>query len=309
MGMPGAIIGGSLISGAMGSRAASKGAKAQSDASNRSIAEQRRQFDITNQQAAPYRGVGQSALYNLADMMGMSYENPYDQQITDLRAKMAEPKPQSGLDRFRSVIGGSEEQAQPTQGEDGAFGSNIVTTPRDPNDPNLPDEITMNSAGQESTGNPELDALLGKQKAFNEREKYDFTATPGYEFRLGEGQKGLERSQIGRRLSGRALKESMRYGQEYASGEFANQFSRLSSLAGFGPSMVGAGMPTGIPGTMEAAGRAQAQGSMNQYGAVNNAVQGGLSNYMTSQYMNYNNAPIGGGSGVAGDAYMPAYQG
>jgi len=62
----------------------------------------------------------------------------------------------------------------------------------------------------------------------------DISESAGYQFRLDEGYKGLERSQIGRRLSGRAGKEMMRYGSDYASNEYQNEFSRLQSMANMG---------------------------------------------------------------------------
>lgn len=59
-----------------------------------------------------------------------------------------------------------------------------------------------------------------------------------YQFRLGEGQKALERNLAARggTLGGGALKELTRYGQGMASDEFTNQFNRLASIAGLGQS-------------------------------------------------------------------------
>lgn len=216
----GIVAGGSILGGVIGSKGASKAGREQAKATRASIAEQRRQFDITQAQAAPYRKVGSQALFSLADMMGVKTENPYE------------------------------------------------------------------------PGTPEY-------TAFENRQTYDFQKSPGYQFRLEEGMKGLERSQAGRRLGGRAAKEALRYGQGFASNEYGSAFNRLSTLAGFGPPTVGAGMPTGIPGTIEAGGRAQAETSLAQAGIANQAIQGGLQNYMT--YQNYNQP-------VAGDAYMPAAQ-
>jgi len=56
----------------------------------------------------------------------------------------------------------------------------------------------------------------------------DFTADPGYGFRLSEGQKALDRQAAARGglISGRALKEAARYGQEMGSQEFGNAFNR-----------------------------------------------------------------------------------
>ena len=75
----------------------------------------------------------------------------------------------------------------------------------------------------------------------------DFTKDPGYDFRMKEGQRGLDSSAAARggALSGGAIKASERYSQDYASGEYQNaynrfnadrtaRFNRLSSLAGVG---------------------------------------------------------------------------
>lgn len=66
--------------------------------------------------------------------------------------------------------------------------------------------------------------------------KTDITKTPGYEFRLAEGQKGIERaaSAGGRLASGRTLKEMGRYSSDYAASEFDNEFRRQAQLAGLG---------------------------------------------------------------------------
>lgn len=52
---------------------------------------------------------------------------------------------------------------------------------------------------------------------------------PGYAFRLSEGQRALGASQAaaGGALGGGALKQAMRYGQDYASSEYQNAFNRF----------------------------------------------------------------------------------
>lgn len=82
----------------------------------------------------------------------------------------------------------------------------------------------------------------------------DYTQDPGYQFRLSEGLKALDRSASARGglLSGAALKGIQRYGQDMASQEYQNafdraltqyntnrsasdtSFNRLASLAGIG---------------------------------------------------------------------------
>jgi hypothetical protein len=74
-----------------------------------------------------------------------------------------------------------------------------------------------------------------------------FQADPGYNFRMSEGMKGLERSAAARGglLSGATMKGIQRYGQDLASQEYQNAFNRygiererrlnpLQSLAGYG---------------------------------------------------------------------------
>lgn len=64
---------------------------------------------------------------------------------------------------------------------------------------------------------------------------------PGYQFRLAEGERAIATRQAsaGDRLSGRARKELMRYGQGYASNEFGSSISRLNSLGQLGNAAVG----------------------------------------------------------------------
>lgn len=132
---------------------------------------------------------------------------------------------------------------------------------------------------------------LGKLDQFMEGD-YDITQTPGYQFRLEEGMKSLQRSQAGRTLGGRAVKEITRYGQEYATGERGAEFNRLATLAGYGPQAAGisaAAAPNVAPyyGAIGQAGVMGAQGT-------NQAIQGGLSNYMTWQTYNQRNNQGGG---------------
>jgi hypothetical protein len=136
-----------------------------------------------------------------------------------------------------------------------------------------------------------------------------FTADPGYAFRLSEGTKALDRSAAARGglISGGALKAATRFGQDMGSQEYTNAFNRyqterearlgpLRTLTGMGgttasnlgsagqtmASNVGnygmAGANATAEGYMGAA-NARASGYMGTYNAINS----GLSNYL-----NYN---------------------
>ena len=58
-------VGGNLIGGALGGNAAKKAAETQANAIREQASEQRRQFDIQNEQLAPYRQLGYTALNDI----------------------------------------------------------------------------------------------------------------------------------------------------------------------------------------------------------------------------------------------------
>jgi hypothetical protein len=124
----------------------------------------------------------------------------------------------------------------------------------------------------------------------------DFVTDPGYNFRFTEGQKALERNAAARGgfISGRALKEATRFGQEMGSQEYSNAYNRyltnranqlnpLQSLAGVGQTSTNA---------MGTAGQNFAN-QANQLGMTNAANQGNLAlqrgNIAATQYGNYAN--------------------
>lgn len=124
-----------------------------------------------------------------------------------------------------------------------------------------------------------------------------FTADPGYAFRLSEGQKALDRQAAARGglISGSALKAATRYGQDMGSQEYTNAFNRyqteraaqlqpLQSLAGVGQTsantLSNAAANLGAVQGANAIGAGNARASAYVGGA--NAVTGGL-----SQYLNY----------------------
>ena len=146
-----------------------------------------------------------------------------------------------------------------------------------------------------------------------------FTADPGYGFRLAEGQKALDRQAAARGglISGGALKAAQRYGQEMGSQEYTNAFNRyqterqarlnpLQSLAGMAQTSVGqlgqAGqaMATGVG---EAGGQA-AQARASGYMGGANALSQGLNQYLNYSQGQDRNALLsraigGGGGGMA----------
>ncbi|NIA67911.1 hypothetical protein HBA54_04835 [Pelagibius litoralis] len=68
----------------------------------------------------------------------------------------------------------------------------------------------------------------------------DFRTSPGYDFRVGEGVKALDRSAAarGRLNSGGQAKALTRFGQDIGSAEYDRGFNRMTSLAGLGSGAV-----------------------------------------------------------------------
>lgn len=133
----------------------------------------------------------------------------------------------------------------------------------------------------------------------------DYTADPGYAFRLSEGLKGLDAQAAARGglISGAALKAATNYGQQAGSQEYANAYNRyqtnranqlnpLQSLMGAGQSsanqLTGAAgaLGQGVGQAAVASGNAQAGGYLNQANVINNALNQGVSSYMQNQYLN-----------------------
>ena len=126
----------------------------------------------------------------------------------------------------------------------------------------------------------------------------DFTADPGYGFRMSEGLKAMDRNAAARGglISGAALKAGARYGQDMASQEYTNAFNRyqtnrcnqlqpLQSLAGIGQTAtnnlasVGSNyasnvgnIGTNAANTQANAGLTSSQAYASAYGAAGNAL-------------------------------------
>jgi hypothetical protein len=140
-----------------------------------------------------------------------------------------------------------------------------------------------------------------------------FQADPGYNFRMAEGMKALERSAAARGLlqSGGTLKGIQQYGQNLASSEYENAFSRYLSqrearmdpyryLTGIGQAAA-AGQAANVGSTGAALAEIAAQrGNVNAAqaagtaGAIGNAFSSlgqGVGSYFANQpYMNYLNS-------------------
>lgn len=110
IGTAAAIVGGSIISGVMASNAAGDSADAIERGQERGIAEQRRQFDVTQGNLQPFQQAGQAAVGSQQDLLGL---NGPEAQAAAFAAMNDSPgqqflrdRAQKNLLRNSSAIGG-----------------------------------------------------------------------------------------------------------------------------------------------------------------------------------------------------------
>jgi hypothetical protein len=250
-----AVVGGSVVSAAAGAHSAGKAAKAGSKAADQASAEQARQYDQTREDFAPYREVGAGALSQLAKLYGIASpgaggffsEQQYLALNPDVAADpWASKNAKEHWDRFGRFSGHKSGMVGGTPGNPGGAPDNS-----------------------------------------------GFFQSPDYQFNLDQGQQAIDRSLAarGKSLSGAGVKEGVRYASGMASQEFGNFYNRLANLAGIGQSSTGSTAAAGANAANNIgqnhlfAGQSRANGYMQAGQAINNGVQGGISNYMLSQYL------------------------
>lgn len=117
-----AVIGGSVVSGVVQSNAASQASGAQIQAADKSVAEQRRQFNEIQKLLAPYVGAGTSALGQLAPYMGVGPE-----ALEQQRALSGLAGPEAQAKAVRAIEQGGEYQSLVRQGENAILQSAAAT--------------------------------------------------------------------------------------------------------------------------------------------------------------------------------------
>jgi hypothetical protein len=118
-----------------------------------------------------------------------------------------------------------------------------------------------------------------------------FFTSPGYQFRLDQGNQAVQRSAAARGLlgSGAAVKAIDRYSQGLASSEYGAFSDRLAQIAGFGQNATnatvaaGQNATAGIVGAYGRAGDARASSYANTGSAINGTINNALSAYLYSQ--------------------------
>lgn len=188
--------GGALLASNSASKAASKSAQASQNATDQATAEQRRQYDQSRADYAPYLQVGTGALNQLAGLYGI-------------------PNSQQGQAQTQQYGSNQTLQRPGLQGRYGALGDLQVPEP------------TIGT-GQEGAAQMVPQSAAGSMAGFFQ--------SPDYQFRLNEGARALtaRNAALGIQDSGAAQRSAIQYAGNLASGEFNNYANRLSALAGVG---------------------------------------------------------------------------
>jgi hypothetical protein len=286
VGIGAAILGGSLLSGL----ASNSASKAQQAASAQATAEQRRQYDTSRADAAPWRDAGKLSLSRLMELMGLG--------------------PQAG-----AMAAPDRAQYTSTTTTPGAAGSS--QTPYNPYNPNngIQNDYGLGRGAGPTTQTTFDQAGFDKaQQAYQSQSPssdygmlmkqftgQDLQNEPGYQFGLSEGEKGINRaaSARGGYDSGSALKSLLKYNQDYAGTKYDAAFNRdqiyknqvynqLAGISGTGQTAtaqtaaLGANAANQIGQNYQNAGDARAAGIVGVGNAVNQGI-GSYINYNQSQ--------------------------
>jgi hypothetical protein len=276
----GVLAGGNIIGGLISGRASGQAASAQQAATEAAIAEQRRQFDISRADLAPWRTAGVNALGQLELLLGIG-QTPDVQTaqaaVVEAQNRLAEvSRPQTATQpaqaRFRRPFG--------KRGDVPEYDRRPIPIQQATQTPPDPQAIAQAQA-QLDTARNALAQAQATAPGTSQQQIDALVKTPGYQFRLGEGEKAINRSTsaTGNLLSGATLKGLTRYGQDYATNEYSNAYNRLAGLSGTGQTAAtniagfGAQSSQNIADLYTQGGNARAAGIMGRGNALSGGIQ------------------------------------
>lgn len=263
----------SLVGGALSNDASSDAANTQANAANsaaqleaqaaqRALEEQRRQFDLSRSDLAPWRSTGSAALDQLSLMTGI-----YPQSRLSGVGMSSDPyKAIASGDLIDTSMGGAfnpnadlyASSPEYKKAYDKAMALHQSQYGRSPNLSAGSDEASMERAVQTmfnlrdynnlTKSAADAQTATDTANAQAKQDAYKFSSNdPSYAFRQSEGNKAIEAALRARGMygSGGALKELTDYNSNLASTEYGNQFGRLSTLAGYGQNATNAGNTLG----------------------------------------------------------------
>jgi hypothetical protein len=315
-----AIVVTGVVGAVASNQAAGKAARAQTHAADAATEEQRRQYDQTREDMLPWQQTGQQSLSQLALEMGLPGVQQQPLSYDDWLA--ANPSAQTGPVTIDNATGRviGDGSAQGVNNLRGGFRQAPLAVSGQPEAP----ADRHGEYDQYVKGLSAAPAPTGREGYLShDFTLADFEKDPGYQFRLDEGTKALERSAAARGglLSGATGKALERYGSDYGSSEYSNaynrfnndrttRFNRLSSLAGTGQTAattlgnLGAGSANNISDLATQRGNAVAGGYIGRANAINGGISSLSDFYLQQQYAkklpNYGGSSGGYGYGGGG---------
>ena len=246
----------------MGSKSASKAAKAQTAAANKANATELEMYNQSRADLAPYRETGALANTKLSTLMGLAPDE------AALRESLRE---NYTTRKYGAKYGRLKSEKVDQAALDAEVASRIGAFNNDPDKGMLTKRFSL----------------------------ADYVADPGYQFRLDQGNKAInaKNAAMGNFYSGGALKEATDYNSGMASQEYGNAYNRYNTDMGNLYSRYGGLSEAGRNATNTAVGMGQNYanqvgqnyaniGSAQANAAINkgNAWSQGLSGLMGSQY-------------------------
>jgi hypothetical protein len=305
-GMAAASVVGSVVSAGAAGSAASTQAKA----ADRAAELQNEQYLKNIELQEPFRQAGLLGQNRLMTLLGLGGEGQYDdtaynKALADYNARLSAIDPSQYMSGgtaggYVGSSGGESDSMgyyQPDTG--GTFDQSAYDAAR-------AGLVAPDREKFRLTGGNAADPMFGKYAtAEYTPEMFAKGMDPGYQFRLAEGMKGLERSAAARGglLSGGTLKGIQRYGQDMASQEYTNAFNRyqaertgtlnpFQAMAGQGQSTANTLSNLGMNYANQAgeaymgAGNARASGYVGQANALNQGISGISNMYFQNQLLN-----------------------
>jgi len=292
----GALVGGALglVGASMQSSAASDAANAQTQASQNSIAEQEREFNLIQQMLGPQRNLGYGAMGQLAGLFGLPNPNATSTNSLFPANPSNSIGPQSG-GAFGSPLmqGGFGPQAAAVAGGGGAPGGGFGIL----HSPALKGAGgTGILSGSPTPASPSTNGGPNYSSFFN---------TPGFGFTLNTGLQAINRnaSANGGLYTPNTMNALGNYAEGVASTQYNNYVNQLLQMAGLGGAAVSGtagaaqGVGNNISSNLLSAGNANASGilgSSNAWGSAIKQIGGSIT------AGNFNGLFSGGGGGGAG---------
>lgn len=279
IGTAAAIVGGSLVSGVLGSKAAGKAARASQAGAEAGIAEQRRQFDITQQQFEPFRQAGVSALEQQRILLGLGGGAQADpnqarrEELQGLISQIQGEQPAAAAPTS-SLLGPVSDDLS-----DFEVGQRNLSRNAGPAAPSQ--QGRLESLQAELGALPEPAAQLSPQ----EQQAQAFAAiaeSPGQQFLRERGQRNLVRNAaaVGGLGGGNVREALVQQGVGFAQQDLQNRFGRLGQLAGQGQAATtsvgqfGSQAAGNVSALQQAGGQARSSGILGQNQALQQGIGG-----------------------------------